>query len=178
MSAVAAAAFQVRRERVLRVLAVVGSHHHRRKVGPGVDDLREGIGSLHLEILRESLGELDEAAVVDGVRAAVEQADAAECRIRAARVAQISDRRAVGEAALLRNRRQEIDIAGAAQMLAAHAEVAGGHGVIASERVLDVQAPLPGQRLHVILGEHVNIGRAIQCRRRRRGCPDTPAGWR
>ena len=60
--------------------------------------------------------------MIDGVRAAVEQTDAAECGVRATRVAQISYGRTVGEATLLRYRRQEIDIAGAAQMLAAYAD--------------------------------------------------------
>src|SRR5262249_48544282 len=31
-----------------------------------------------------------------------------------------------------------------------------------------VEAPLPGQRLHVVLREDVNVGRAVQCRRSRK----------
>src|SRR5437899_2122373 len=103
------------------------------KSGAVVDCVRQGIGAPHLEVLRQALGELDESGVVDGIGAAVKQADAAERGIRAARVAGEYERGAVGKRTRHQHGGQEIDVARAGEVLAAHTQVAYGDRVVAAE---------------------------------------------
>src|SRR4029077_3572181 len=104
------------------------------------------IGTLHLEILREALAELDEASVIDGIATAIKQTDPPEIGIRAG-VRMLVDRHwsSVGIGCCNRQRRKQIDVPCARQMLTANAQVAESHGVIVSKLPLQVKAPLMRQ---------------------------------
>src|SRR5581483_9198017 len=117
------------------------------------------------ERLREALGQLDESAVIDRIGAAVENADAAEVRIKAAGMPVERDRPASCNSPLNRHFREQIDVACPCQMLAAHAQVAHGERIITTELPLDIEAPLMRKRLHVIWRECIDVGRSAERRR-------------
>jgi hypothetical protein len=88
---------------------------------------------LHLEALREPFGELDKSAVVDGIGAAIEKADATERGVGARGMPEEGDRTAGREGPLQRNFGEPVDVASAGEVLAANTEVAERHRVIPSK---------------------------------------------
>src|SRR5260370_774141 len=94
--------------------------------GRSVDELPSLFGSLQRDSLREAFGELHEYTVINGVCAAVEDADAAERRVgpggaAGPRISQERDGLAI-QCALHRLRREEIDVSRAREMLALDAQ--------------------------------------------------------
>jgi hypothetical protein len=97
-----------------------------------------------LEALRKPLGELDESAVIDGIGAAIEQADAAERGVGARGMPEERDRTAGREGPLQRNFREPVDIARAGKVLAANTEVPERHRVILPKLIVEIEIPLMG----------------------------------
>src|ERR1700730_6089509 len=126
---VSAASLGVRVERVLRVLAVVSAHHHGSEIGSIVDHLREGIGSLDLEVLRETFGELKEGAVVDRIGAAIEHTNASKVHVDTSGMPIVGYGGAI-QSACQRNFGLPIDVAGTSKMLPSNAEITKRYRII------------------------------------------------
>src|ERR1700730_3674114 len=73
-----AAPIETRQRGKLDLLGIVHSHHHLGLVRLAVDHLCERVRGLQRKAVREALGELDETAVIDGIGAAVEDADSSK----------------------------------------------------------------------------------------------------
>src|SRR5205807_120342 len=113
----------------------------------------------------------DETAVVDGICAAVEHADASESSIgprrpTGSRITQVRHGLSI-QGTLRRHWREQIEVVGPGEMLAPYTQVADRYAVVLAELELGVQAPLMSERLNVILREDINVGGAVQHRRSR-----------
>src|SRR5439155_22124178 len=92
-----------------------------------------GVAGKQLEALAVTLVELNEAAVINGISAAVIRGDPAEVgigpvRADRARVTIERDRRSIGEAARHRYGGKQVDIARMGQMLTVNAQISQRHG--------------------------------------------------
>ena len=141
------------------------ARHHGGLVRQSIDHLGEGVVGQQLEALREALLHLHEAAVVDGVATGIEQADAAEVsvgpRVRPAIDCDIGP---IDELRRFRRQREVIDVARAAEVRAAHAQIADRQGIVLAQLHFVVHRHLVRQRLHIIRGHGVDIGRPGQGR--------------
>ena len=108
---VPAPALQVGRQRVLRILGIVGADNHRGEVRIVINDFGERVRGVHLEALGETLLELHEPSVINGIGGAVKQADAAEVRIQASGMAEERQGSAVRQCSRGCHLRKKVDVA-------------------------------------------------------------------
>src|SRR6202790_2989535 len=84
---VAAPAIETGQRGILYLLRIVNTYHDLRLIRLVIDNFRKRIGGLKRDPLRKAFRELDEPSVIDGIAAAVENADAPESRVGARRPA-------------------------------------------------------------------------------------------
>src|SRR5436190_13194943 len=148
-------AFQVRQGRVLSHLDVVGSYDNRGEVRRIVDRLGPGVGRLHQESMRETLRELNEAAVINRIGSTVEDLNPTEgCYRPGIRISEEAHGFSGVHARRHGFQRRQVDIARTAQVRAANSEISERDGIVTTELLIDIKTPLVCQRLDIIRSEN------------------------
>src|SRR5262249_25440111 len=130
----------------------------------------EGVTGLNLEASRITLGQLNEASMIDRIRATLHKANAAKSpigslRSGAAGSPEYSHWTAVIIAGIDRLVWELVDVANAGQIGASNPKIADGQSVVLRQGGFEIETPLMRAGRFKVRLHHVNIGRGASGRR-------------